>query len=153
MVIRIALVLGLAILLGGVVGAGLALLPRPPRDAAELVIPILDANLAYGWPESNSDANRLEDRLDSLIKNQTPSGDEASVLLLDYYLGEHNAELQLCSVAERGNRILPILTRYRQHRPGSPKLRYVISRLNERERDSMFEMAIDAIHSGKQFCD
>jgi hypothetical protein len=109
MVIRIALVLGLAILLGGVVGAGLALLPRPPRDAAELVIPILDANLFYGWSESNSDANRLEDRLDSLIKNQTPSGDEASVLLLDYYLGEHNAELQLCSVAERGNRILPIL--------------------------------------------
>jgi hypothetical protein len=111
-VIRIALVLGLAILLGVVVGTGLALLSRPPRDAAELVIPILDANLAYGGSESNSDANRLEDRLDSLIKNQTPSGDEASVVLLDYYLGEHNAELQLCSVAARGNRILPILTRY-----------------------------------------
>lgn len=150
---RVLFVIGIALLLVAVVGSAIVLLPRPPRDAAALIIPILDADFAYGWSESDSDADRLEDRLDDLTRNQTPAADQASVLLLDYYLGEHNAELQLCSVTKRGNRVLPLLAKYRNHRLGAPKLRYAISRLDERARGSMYQMALDAIHAGKPFCD
>jgi hypothetical protein len=152
-IIRFVGALGLTVLLAGIVGAGMILIPRPPREAVDLMIPILDANLAWGWSQSDTDAGKLEDRLEDLIKNQTRGADEASVLLLDYYLGEHNAELQLCSVTERGSRVVPILTRYRQHRVAVPKLRYAVSRLNRRERDSLYRMATDALHSGKQLCD
>jgi len=152
-IIRFVGAVGLTVLLAGIVGAGMVLIPRPSHEAAELMIPILDANLAWGWSQSDADADKLEGRLEDVIKNQTRGADEASVLLLDYYLGEHNAELQLCSVTERGSSVLPILTRYRQHRVGVPKLRYAVSRLNNRERESLYQLATDAIHSGKQLCD
>lgn len=152
-VLRIVLVLALVLFLTVFVEAAIALLPRPPHEAAELMIPILDAYLAYSWSESDSDAEKLDTQLDTLSKDQRFVADQASVLLLDYYLGEHNAEVQLCSVTKRGSRVMPILMKYRRHRLGVPKLRYALSRLTKRERDALYQMAMDAIHSGKPYCD
>jgi len=55
-IIRFVGAVGLTVLLAGIVGAGMVLIPRPSHEAAELMIPILDANLAWGWSQSDADA-------------------------------------------------------------------------------------------------
>lgn len=148
---RIVLPMGILLIL---CFAGLVLkymLPRPPQLAAELIAPILrdrihadDAHYSAGSPEWD-----LEERLEGLTKNTSSAADVASVILLDYYLGEHNGETQLCAVTSRGPRVMPLLAKYRNHRAGLLRPWYLGIALNKDERESMYATAADAIQHGK----
>jgi hypothetical protein len=105
------------------------------------------------WAESSESASELEGRLDALTNDQSPAADEASVILLDYHLGEHNAELQLCAVTKRGKRVLPILAKYEGRPAGLIKPQYALLRLNKQSRKSMYREALVAIRNGQQLCD
>jgi hypothetical protein len=127
------------------------LFPRPPRDAAKLIGPILhdriradDAHYAPGSPNWD-----LEDRLDRLANDQSPAADAASVILLDYYLGEHNGEMQICAVTKRGARVLPLVTKYRKRRSGVLSLWYLTLRLNQEERNFMYDTITEAIRKNQ----
>lgn len=127
------------------------MLPRPPKQAAALIGPILrdrmradDAHYSPGSPEWD-----LEDRLEQLAKNDSPAADTAAVILLDYYLGEHNGEMQLCAVTRRGVKVLPLLEKYRSHKSGLLRPWYWGVALNRSERASMYVTAVDAIQHGK----
>jgi hypothetical protein len=128
-----------------------SLFPRPPKEAADLIDPILyeriradDSHHARGSPAWN-----LEEDLERLTKNNSAAADTASVILLDYYLGEHNGEAQICAVTSRGSRVLPLVLTYRQHPAGLLKPWYAGLRLNREERESMFEIVLDAVRNGK----
>ena len=148
------------ILIGlGFIGLALvlrSLFPRPPVDVARLLRPILDARMQSDDSnfERGSPNRKLEDGLDEPVKNQSAAADVASVILLDYYLGEHNGEAQLCSVTSRGRRILPLLTQYQHHPAGLLKPQYELFKLNKRERDSIYQTALDAVQKGQSVgCD
>lgn len=125
--------------------------PRPPRQAAALIAPILqdrmradDAHYGRGSPEWE-----MEDKLEQLTKDHSSAADIALVILLDYYLGEHNGETQLCAVTSRGNRVMLLLIRYRVHKAGLLKPWYWGIALNREERESMYKTALEAIQQGK----
>lgn len=127
------------------------MLPRPPRDAARLIGPILydriradDSHHSRGTPSWD-----LDDRLENLAKDQSPAADSASVILLDYYLGEHNGEMQICAVTKRGRKVLPLVMKYRQHRAGLFRPWYLTLRLKEKERNFMYDMAVEAIEKNQ----
>jgi hypothetical protein len=70
------------------------LFPRPPKEAAALVEPILyerlradDYHHDQGLPAWN-----LAGHLEKLTTDKSAAANTASVILLDYYLGEHNGE-------------------------------------------------------------
>ena len=82
-----ALSLGiLAILL---IGAGVvtwSMFPRPPKGAADVLRPLLDARMRANDSDfSRGSANwKLEEGLTTLSKDQSADADIASVMLLDY---------------------------------------------------------------------
>ena len=59
--------------------------------------------------------DELDRRLDTLFANNTKEGDEAVVILMSFYLGEHEGE-EVEEVEEnlvsRGPRIIPLVERY-----------------------------------------
>ena len=133
-----------------------SLFPRPPREAADLLKPILDARMrADDSDYSRGSANwTLEEDLDGLVKNRSAAADVASVILLDYYLGAHNTEGQLCSITSRGRGILPLLIQYQQHPAGLLRPQYELFRLNKQGRDSAYREAIEAVQKGQPIgCD
>jgi hypothetical protein len=103
-----------------------------------------DAHYSRGSPNWD-----LEDRLDRLANDQSLAADTASVVLLDYYLGEHNGEMQICAVTKRGKRVLPLVMRYRQRRAGLFRPWYLTLRLNQEERSFMYDTVLDAIHKNQ----
>lgn len=121
--------------------------PRVPREVREQIEPILrdrihadDSHYERGSPNWD-----MEERLDRLTNNQGAAADFASVILLDYYLGEHNGEAQLCSVTARGPRVLPLLQRYRKHPAGLISPWYATLRLKRTERAYMYDLAQTSI--------
>lgn len=128
-----------------------AMLPRPPAAAAKLMRPILKARMR--WDDSDyspgSAGRQMEDGLQQIANDPSPAADVASVILLDYSLGAHNAETQLCSVTRRGPRILPMLRQYREHPVGVLRLQYQLFKLNGRERNSMYDEATESIQRGE----
>jgi len=129
-----------------------------PRSSAERILePILDlgaAAHATGFSyEKDSPARKLEDSLERLAKDPSPAADEASAMLLGYYLGEHNGEMQLCIVTSRGQRELPLVERYRSDPPSILKPQYESMRLRSESRNVLFDQAIDAIRNRRVECD
>jgi hypothetical protein len=123
----------------------------PAKDVADLLTPILDAGIRADDSKYDRDspAWKVEDGLDRLVKNKSTAADTASVILLDYRLGEHNAETQLCAVTSRGSRIMPLLARY-QHRPaGLLKPQYELLKLPRESREFMYREAMSAIERGE----
>lgn len=49
------------------------------------------------------------ERLDSLSKDESRDADQALVMLIGYYLGEHNAEELHSEIVRRGRRMTPLL--------------------------------------------
>ncbi len=49
------------------------------------------------------------ERLDALSKDNSQTADKALVMLMGYYLGEHNAEELVSEIARRGKRMEPLL--------------------------------------------
>jgi hypothetical protein len=127
------------------------ILLRPPKDVADLLTPILDAGLrADDFKHGRgSPAWKVEDGLDRLVKNQSAAADTASVILLDYRLGEHNAETQLCAVTSRGARIMPLLTRYQQRPAGLLKPQYELLKLPRESREFVYHEVFSAVAKGE----
>jgi len=148
---RIVFLATVCVLGGALALASKSLFPRPLKEVAGLIEPILYERLRaddYHY-ERGSPAWNLGEDLEKLTKNDSAAADTASVILLDYYLGEHNGETQISAVTSRGNRILPLLLRYRQHPAGLLKPWYAGLRLSRQERESMYETTVDAVRNGK----
>jgi len=153
---RIILAVAICLILVMVAVAVKSLLPRPPKEVGNLVAPILDARLRAddSQYEPGSPAWKVEELLDQLVKDRSASAGVASIILLDYYLGEHNGETELCAVTSRGTAVLPLVIRYREHPFGLLKPQYELLKLNRQERDFMYQQALESLRSGKPFgCD
>jgi len=113
--------------------------------AAELVTPVLSSR----WDATDSGLARTEDLLERALKNNTDAGDQASVILLDYYLGEHNYESQIVNISQRGKRVLPYPVKYR-NRPTLPlRPDFWLFGLYGIDRSRNYDEAIDIIRQGK----
>jgi hypothetical protein len=151
---RFILIAVAALLMATIVVTAILRSFRPRKEVAGLVENVLDLGLVAGQNDfGGREGSRLEDSLEQLCKDPSNAADEASVILLDYYLGEHNAELQECAVTIRGTRILPMLERFQRSASKPWKLRYLLMRLPRRSREFLHKDAIDAIRQGKILCD
>jgi TonB family protein len=61
----------------------------------------------------------LENRLGALYNNQDKEADEAVVILMSFYVGEHNGEELYENLISRGPRMIPLLERYLHEEPVS----------------------------------
>jgi len=61
---------------------------------------------------ATDDWNDLETRLGALYNNPNKEADEAVVILMSFYLGEHNGEELYENLLSRGPRMIPLLERY-----------------------------------------
>jgi len=66
---------------------------------------------------ATDDWNDLETRLDALYNNPSKEADEAVVILMSFYLGEHNGEELYENLISRGPRMIPLLERYLHEEP------------------------------------
>ncbi len=127
---------------------------RPRDEVAVLVENVLDlAIVASNKDFEGSDAVRLDERLEHLTKDKSRAAEEASTILLNYSLGEHNAELQECAATIRGVEVIPMLKKYRQNPPMPWKARYLLLKLPRESREFMYDTALDAIQHGKVLCE
>jgi hypothetical protein len=68
---------------------------------------------------ATDDWNDLETRLGALYNNPSKDADEAVVILMSFYLGEHNGEELYENLISRGPRMIPLLERYLREEPAS----------------------------------
>jgi TonB family protein len=66
----------------------------------------------------------LENRLGALYNNPSKDADEAVVILMSFYLGEHNGEELYENLISRGPRMIPLLQRYLREEPASLLAQY-----------------------------
>jgi len=82
-----------------------------PAAVEVKVMPILEAWKAAMARDDAFDAE-FDRRLANLLQKKDKTSREAQIALMDYYLGEHNAEDLLCTVASFGTRNLRLLNLY-----------------------------------------
>lgn len=70
------------------------------------------------------DWNDLDTRLGALYNNPSKEADEAVVILMSFYLGEHNGEELYENLIGRGPRMIPLLERYLRQEPASLLAQY-----------------------------
>jgi hypothetical protein len=82
----------------------------PAQNLAEKVA-------AVGCFSSDIDKDLADvgERLDSLSKDESETADRALVMLVGYYLGEHNGEELETEIIRRGKRMKPLLVQEQQH--------------------------------------
>ena len=68
---------------------------------------------------ATDDWNDLETRLGALYNNPSKEADEAVVILMSFYLGEHNGEELYENLISRGPRMIPLLERYLHEEPAT----------------------------------
>jgi hypothetical protein len=73
---------------------------------------------------ATDDWNDLENRLNALYNNPGKEADEAVVILMSFYLGEHNGEELYENLLSRGPRMIPLLERYLRDEPASLQAQY-----------------------------
>ena len=73
---------------------------------------------------ATDDWNDLETRLGALYNNPSKEADEAVVILMSFYLGEHNGEELYENLLSRGPRMVPLLERYLHEEPASLLAQY-----------------------------
>ena len=98
--------------------------------AADLAASVVDIGVeALARDDGGPKWQELDKRLDTLFGNNTKEGDEAVVILMSFYLGEHNGEELQENLLSRGPRMMPLLERYLHEEPSS-----LINRYPERVR-------------------
>jgi hypothetical protein len=91
-----------------------------PSTAADLAANVLDiASEALLKDDGGPRWDELDRRLDALFANNTKEADEAVVILVSFYLGEHECEEVDENLVSRGPRMIPLLERYRHEEPSS----------------------------------
>ena len=78
----------------------------------DLAVHVLDARV-----QNASDFDEVERRLADLFRNSSGQADEAVVILMSFYLGEHNGEELYENLLSRGPRMIPIIEHYLQGPP------------------------------------
>jgi len=73
---------------------------------------------------ATEDWNDLETRLGTLYNNRSKEADEAVVILMSFYLGEHNGEELYENLISRGPRMIPLLERYLHEEPTTLLVQY-----------------------------
>jgi len=68
---------------------------------------------------ATDDWNDLDTRLGALYNNPSKDADEAVVILMSFYLGEHNGEELYENLLSRGPRMIPLLERYLHEEPAT----------------------------------
>jgi len=84
-----------------------------PTALAEHIIDAAPRALA------TDDWNDLETRLGALYNNPSKEADEAVVIHMSFYLGEHNGEELYENLLSRGPRMIPLLERYLHEEPAT----------------------------------
>lgn len=130
----LALVCTVAVTAAGAGGAGTdtpspapaACAPALSAAAQSLVEPVLrlrNQQLAQAFDAQGRATGQagvspeLDARLDALLQNRGPAGDEALAYLLTVYLGEGQGEALVCEATNRGPRLLPLIERLRSCPP------------------------------------
>ena len=127
---------------------------RPRSEVAVLVENVLDLAIVAGYKDfEGPEGVRLDKKLEDLAKDKSGAAEEASIILLAYSLGEHNAEVQECAATIRGPKVVEMLKKYRRMPPVPWKPRYLVLKLPKESRESMYDTALDAIQHGKVLCD
>jgi hypothetical protein len=90
--------------------------PQTPPET--LAAHVLDARV-HALKQNKPDAGfeEVERRLTRLYNNSSAEADEAVVILMSFYLGEHNGEELYENLLSRGPRMIPIIERYLHERP------------------------------------
>jgi len=110
---------------------------------AVLVRPILDEESEAG----PHDQRRLGNLLYELTKKKGPAVDEALVVLMCFYVGESQEEVD--AVILRGKRMLPLLRKYEDKKPVVPGRTYPDSMLKGAlSKSNAFQGAARAIQHG-----
>lgn len=94
---------------------------------------------------------QLERRLQRLFADKTREADEAVVILMSFYLGEHNGEELEENLLDRGPRMIPIIDRYLHEEPSSLLEKYPKRVRLERTTTVMFlkeDLAILRVRAG-----
>lgn len=134
-------------------------IPVLDREVARLLVPILDAHDAVRqWrksaerfkPENNGYYTELEERvgdaLYSLFANNSAAADEASVVLMDYYIGEHSGHEYGDDLSRRGKRLLPYLRKHRDQYFVTPGRRYLY-----KDPDLIMRFNFEGRQSGRDY--
>ena len=89
-----------------------------PNTAADLAANVLDiASEALLRDDGGPKWEELDRRLDALFANNTKEADEAVVILVSFYLGEHECEEVDENLVSRGPRMIPLVERYLREEP------------------------------------
>ena len=137
-------------------------IPVLDRKVARLLVPILDAHVAWDqwlkgteWfkPENGHTAElreRADDALYSLFADNSAAADEASIVLMDYYIGEHSAHEFGDDLSRRGKRLLPYLPKHRDQYFVIPGRKYAYRMwFNFEGRKSGRDYIIEALERGE----
>jgi hypothetical protein len=91
-----------------------------PSTAADLAANVVDiASVALLKDDGGPKWDELDRRLDALFANNTKQADEAVVILVSFYLGEHECEEVDENLVSRGPRMIPLVERYLREEPSS----------------------------------
>lgn len=105
----------------------------------EMAANVLDIGVeALARDDGGPNWQELDRRLERLFANNSKEGDEAVVILMSFYLGEHNGEELEENVLSRGPRMMPILERYLREEPSSLIQQYPKRVRLERKTTLMF---------------
>ena len=92
--------------------------PTSRISPSELAADVLDSRVkAVKQNSSDPPFEEVERRLADLYGNSGRQADEAIVILMSFYLGEHNGEELYDNLLSRGPRMIPIIERYLQKQP------------------------------------
>jgi hypothetical protein len=90
------------------------------NTAVDLAANILDIGAeALVKDDGGPKWDELDRRLDALFANNTKEADEAVVILMSFYLGEHEGEEVEENLLSRGPRMIPLVEHYLREAPSS----------------------------------
>lgn len=126
-----------------------------PPPVARRVQPILDAMVAVRKAQATGSGaspewHKVESLVARLVDDKTPAGNEALVVLIQFYIGEATGEDLLHEVTKRGRSMIPYLRKYMRGPARMPGRDYPASiRANRQTSMGFMETAIESIRAGK----
>lgn len=132
--------------------------PKPvPPKALRLLKPLLKARIqqarafekGQSWDPQAPLSRKVDELFAAVLKDNTPTGDQAVAYLLTVYLGEANGEAIVCDVISRGQRMMPLVQAVETCQPltGLEPLPASV-----RGNGALVQMALEALEQGDKPC-